>query len=254
MLNQFIPYILSLPVVLLALSVHEVSHGYVAYKLGDPTANSFGRLSLNPLKHLDPFGFICMLLFRFGWAKPVPINSRYFKKPRRDMALTAAAGPLSNVLLSILFAALLRIQLIFVEKFFSTDINSVWALLGGLSVDLSSGFKMMAVLAYMLYMGVVLNISLAVFNLIPIPPFDGSRIFYTFLPVNLYFKVMKYEKYIMIAILLLLLFTPFLDILISGATEGLASLIMKIFGISGQNTANSNLNTILVYISTALLS
>ena len=170
------------------------------------------------------------------------------------MALTAAAGPLSNVLLSILFAALLRIQLIFVEKFFSTDINSVWALLGGLSVDLSSGFKMMAVLAYMLYMGVVLNISLAVFNLIPIPPFDGSRIFYTFLPVNLYFKVMKYEKYIMIAILLLLLFTPFLDILISGATEGLASLIMKIFGISGQNTANSNLNTILVYISTALLS
>ena len=254
MLNQFIPYILSLPIVLLALSVHEVSHGYVAYKLGDPTAHSFGRLSLNPLKHIDPFGFICMLLFHFGWAKPVPINSRYFQKPRRDMALTAAAGPASNVLLSILFAGLLRIELIFVDLFFSADINSVWALLSGLSADVSSGFKMMAVLGYMLYMGVVLNISLAVFNLIPIPPFDGSRIFYTFLPANLYFKVMKYERYIMIAILLLLWCTPFLDGLISNATSGLASLIMKIFGISGQNAANINLSTILMYISTALLS
>ena len=103
-------------------------------------------------------------------------------------------------------------------------------------------------------MGVVLNISLAVFNLIPIPPFDGSRIFYTFLPVNLYFKVMKYERYIMIAILLLLWCTPFFDGLISSATGGLASLIMKIFGISGQSTAHYSLNTMLAYISTALLS
>lgn len=251
MLNQLIPYILSLPIVLLALSVHETSHGYVAYKLGDPTAHSFGRLSLNPIKHIDPFGFICMLLFHFGWAKPVPINSRYFKKPRRDMALTAAAGPLSNVLLSILFAGLLRAELIFIDKFFSADINSVWALLSGMSADVSSGFKMMAVLAYMLYMGVVLNISLAVFNLIPIPPFDGSRIFYTFLPVNLYFKVMKYERYIMIAILLILWCTPFLDGIISSATSGLASVIMTIFGISGQNAALINLNTILFYIQTA---
>lgn len=254
MLNQLIPYILSLPVVLLALSVHEVSHGYVAYKLGDPTANSFGRLTLNPLKHIDIFGFICMLLFHFGWAKPVPINSRYFKKPRRDMALTAAAGPASNVLLSIIFAALLRIQLIFVDKFFGADLDGVWLIFSGMSADISSGFKLMAVLGYMLYMGVVLNISLAVFNLIPIPPFDGSRIFYTFLPVNLYFKVMKYERYIMIAILLLLWCTPFLDAIISGATGGLASLIMKIFGISGQSTAHYSLNTMLAYISTALLS
>lgn len=251
MFSNFIPYLLSLPIVLLALSVHEVAHGYVAYKLGDPTANSFGRLSLNPLKHIDPFGFICMLLFHFGWAKPVPINSRYFKKPRRDMALTAAAGPASNVLLSIMFAGLLRIELIFVEKFFSADITNVWAMLQGLSVDVSPTFKLLAVLAYMLYMGVVLNISLAVFNLIPIPPFDGSRIFYTFLPVNLYFKVMRYERYIMIAILLLLWFTPFLDGLISSATSGLASVIMTVFGISGENAALINLNTILFYIQTA---
>ena len=170
------------------------------------------------------------------------------------MAITAAAGPLSNVLLSVVFAALLRIQLIFVDKLFGADLEGVWRMLGGLSADISAGFKLMAVLAYMLYMGVVLNISLAVFNLIPIPPFDGSRIFYTFLPVNLYFKVMKYERYIMIAILLLLWCTPFFDGLISSATSGLASLIMKIFGISGQSMANYSLSTMLAYISTALLS
>lgn len=251
MLSNFIPYLLSLPIILLALSVHETAHGYAAYKLGDPTANSFGRLTLNPIKHIDPLGFLCMLLFHFGWAKPVPVNSRYFKKPRRDMAITAAAGPVSNVLLSVIFAALLRIELVFIEKFFSTDIVNVWSMLNGLAVEPSSTFKLLAVIGYMLYMGVVLNISLAVFNLIPIPPFDGSRIFYTFLPVNLYFKIMKYERYIMIAILLLLWFTPFLDGLISGATGGLASLIMRIFGISGNNAALANLNTILFYIQTA---
>ena len=251
MFSNFVPYLLSLPVVLLALSVHEVSHGYVAYKLGDPTANSFGRLSLNPLKHIDPWGFLCMIFFHFGWAKPVPINSRYFKKPRRDMALTAAAGPASNVLLSILFAALLRIELIFIDKFFSADVDSVWLILNGLGAEVSPTFKLLAVIGYMLYMGVVLNISLAVFNLIPIPPFDGSRIFYTFLPVNLYFKIMRYEKYIMIGILLLLWFTPFLDGIISTATSGLASLIMMVFGITNQSETLINLNSILFYIQMA---
>lgn len=255
MLNQFlpnlIPYILSLPVILLALSVHETSHGYVAYKLGDPTANSLGRLSLNPMKHIDPLGFICMLVFHFGWAKPVPINARYFKKPRRDMAITAAAGPISNIILSVIFAGILRIELFMLEKYYTTDVVNVWAMLNGIDAEISPAFKVLAILGYMLYMGVVLNISLAIFNLIPIPPFDGSRILYTFLPVNLYFKVMKYERYIMIAILLLLWFTPFLENFISGATGGLASVIMYIFGISGQNAANINLSTILMYISTA---
>ena len=91
--------VLSLPVVLLALSVHETAHGYIAYKLGDPTAHSLGRLTLNPAKHLDPIGFICMVLFGYGWAKPVPINTRYFKKPKRDMALCALAGPMGSFLL-----------------------------------------------------------------------------------------------------------------------------------------------------------
>ena len=91
--SWLIQILLSLPIVLLALCVHETAHGYVAYKLGDPTARNLGRLTLNPLKHLDPIGFICMLLFGFGWATPVPINTRYFKKPKRDMALSALAGP-----------------------------------------------------------------------------------------------------------------------------------------------------------------
>ena len=99
--SYLISLLLSLPIVLLALSVHEMAHGYVAYCLGDPTARSLGRLTLNPLKHLDPYGFICMLLVGFGWANPVPVNSRYFKKPRRDIALVGLAGPLSNLLLAL---------------------------------------------------------------------------------------------------------------------------------------------------------
>lgn len=252
MLSDFIPYLLSLPIVLLALSVHETAHGYAAYKLGDPTANSFGRLSLNPLKHIDPLGFICMLVFHFGWAKPVPINSRYFKKPRRDMAITAAAGPLSNILLSVVFAGLLRVELLVIERLYNQELLSVINMvINGTGADLSPTFKLLAVLAYMLYMGVVLNISLAVFNLIPIPPFDGSRIFYTFLPVNLYFKIMRYERYIMIAILVLLWATPLFDGLISGATSGLASLITSIFGISKQSSALNTLNAVLIYIQMA---
>lgn len=254
MLNEILMYLLSLPAILLALSVHEASHGLMANKLGDPTAKSFGRLTLNPMKHIDPFGFLCMLFFHFGWAKPVPVNSRYFKKPRRDMALTAAAGPVSNVLLSLVFAGLLRLGLLLVTKFFGTDLVNVWTILSGTGAEISFGFKMMSVLTYMLYMGVMLNISLAVFNLIPIPPFDGSRIAYTFLPVNLYFKIMRYERYIMVAILLLLWFTPFLDGLISSATGGLASLIMTVFGFTDNGETMMSFNTVLIYVSQALFS
>ena len=104
--------LLSLPIILFALSLHETAHGFVASRLGDPTAKNLGRLTLNPLKHLDPIGFICMLLFGFGWAHPVPINSRYFKKPRRDIALTSLAGPVSNLLAAVCFALLYGIALL----------------------------------------------------------------------------------------------------------------------------------------------
>ena len=254
MLNNLIPYILSLPIVLLALSVHEACHGLAAYKLGDPTARNLGRLTINPAKHIDPLGFLCMVVFHFGWAKPVPINSRYFKKPRRDMALTAAAGPVSNILLSVLFAGLLRLQLWLVSGSLRADINAAYTIILKGVGEVSPTFKIMAVLAYMLYIGVVLNISLAVFNLIPTPPFDGSRILYTFLPVNLYFKVMRYERIIMVVILVLLWTTPLLSGLVSGATSGLASLIMRIFGIAGKGLAKSDLDVLLVYFTKALIS
>ena len=106
--SYVIGILLSLPIVFLSLSVHETAHGYAAYRLGDPTARNLGRLTLNPLKHLDPVGFVCMLLAGFGWANPVPINSRYFRKPRRDIAIVGVAGPLSNLLLAVVFLLLLR--------------------------------------------------------------------------------------------------------------------------------------------------
>jgi Zn-dependent protease len=107
--DWLISILLTIPGVLLALSVHECAHGWMSYQLGDPTARNLGRLTLNPIKHIDPIGFLCMVFFRFGWAKPVPVNARYYKKPRRDMALVAAAGPLSNVIMMV--AALFLVYL-----------------------------------------------------------------------------------------------------------------------------------------------
>jgi len=187
--GQLISFLISLPCILIALSVHEAAHGWMAYKLGDPTARNFGRLTLNPLKHIDPIGAICMVLFKFGWARPVPVNSRYFKKPRRDMALTAAAGPIANFIAALLAMLLLSIYVAVCNAFppqsqFAFNLQFV----GGV---LLSSFH-----SYNLYLGL--------FNLLPVPPLDGSRIFLVFLPAKWYFGVMKYERYIQFALLLLL--------------------------------------------------
>lgn len=243
--------ILSLPVILLALSVHEASHGFVAYKLGDPTARNLGRLTLNPIKHINIWGFICMMFFRFGWANPVPINTRNFKNPRRDMALSAAAGPVSNILSAFVYAFLLRIDILCIERFFAEDTRLAIARMGGFAVEVGMGFNMMCVLTYMLYIGVILNMGLAVFNLIPIPPFDGSRIAYVFLPPKWYFKVMKYEQYIMIAILALLFVTPFGD-WIPMAAGWLSELVMKIFGIFKDPDTTLHLNVALNYLTSSI--
>jgi Zn-dependent protease len=176
---DFTELILTVTAVLITLTFHEFAHGYTAYKLGDPTAKSLGRLSLNPLRHLDPLGTLCMIFFRFGWAKPVPINSRYFKKPKRDFALCALAGPLTNILLSF-FSAFL--YLFFASIFVPSEIPFIY------NVQYN-------VLSF-LWIFHAVNLGLGIFNLIPIPPFDGSRIINLFLSPRAYFKVMRYEKQI----------------------------------------------------------
>ena len=207
--------LLMLPAVLLSLSVHEAAHGYAAYKLGDPTAKNLGRLTLNPIKHINPIGFLSMVIFHVGWANPVPINARYFKNPRKGMAITAAAGPISNLCLAFIFTVLLRVLMIPTSSMMTDAF-----LAGDYSLDslfTNPAFVIMAVLAIILYFGIILNINLMLFNLIPLPPLDGSRIAYIFLPTNVYFKIMKYERYIMLGFILLLATTNIIS-------EPLASL------------------------------
>ena len=176
-------YLFSLVASLIALTVHEYCHGYAAYKLGDPTARNSGRLSLNPLHHIDPVGVLFMVIFHFGWAKPVPINPRYFKKPKRDFAITAIAGPLSNVVLAFISTPIMLLVLLLANRIF-TESTGEFAI--GLVANL---------LIFLRYF-VVINLGLGIFNLIPVPPFDGSRIVNVLMPERLYFKIMKYEKYI----------------------------------------------------------
>lgn len=221
-LDQIPTLLLVLPAVLLSLSIHEAAHGLAANQLGDPTAKNMGRITLNPLKHLDPIGFIGMLFFRIGWANPVPVNTRYFKKPRRDMALTAAAGPLSNLLLAIIFASLLRLVMIplepTIQEYYMTADESI----------LENGmFTFFSIIATMLYLGIGLNINLMLFNLIPLPPLDGSRIAYIFLPTNLYFKIMQYERYIMIGFIIIFA-TGILDVPLSFANSIVTGILYSV--------------------------
>jgi Zn-dependent protease len=176
---DFQSIILSAPAILFGLTIHEFSHGYVAWRLGDPTAKMMGRLTLNPLKHLDPIGTIALFLFRFGWAKPVPIDPRNFRHPTRDMAISSLAGPAANLLTAAVSGLVLRML----------DLFHV----GGFAAVLISYF-------------VLFNIILCFFNLIPIPPLDGSRLLYHLLPPNLaaaYGRLERYGFMILIGIILI---------------------------------------------------
>lgn len=181
-------YVLRIPIVLISLSIHEFSHALTAYKLGDPTAKSMGRLTLNPLRHIDPIGLIMMIVIGFGYARPVPVSSRYFKKPRRDMALTAAAGPISNIILSLLALVIFNFVAMITPQ---TE--------GGVGYNVWIGAMLFFVVMAQL------NLFLALFNLIPVPPLDGSRIAFMFLPAKWYFGLMKYERYIMIGFMVIVL-------------------------------------------------
>lgn len=182
-MNQNITMFIARAIVLLTtLPVHESAHGLVSYWLGDPTAKAQGRITLNPLRHLDPIGSAMLLFVGFGWAKPVPVDARYYKNPKLGMALTAAAGPLSNLLMATL-------ALIIYKTVFYATMGAVNAFV-------------LLVLETMVFT----NIVLGMFNLLPCPPFDGSRIFLFFLPDKWYFGVMKYERYIMGVVFVLLFF------------------------------------------------
>ena len=234
--------LMRLPALILALSVHEASHAFVAYRLGDPTARNLGRLTLNPIKHLDLFGTIAMIVFGIGWAKPVPVNSRYFKKPKWGMALTAAAGPLSNLLLSVIgvIALFSFTRLMMLNGKIAGDYAYYRAAYGGslyyvlqslyLNMLINYGllYKLAAIFGFFLFVFTILNVSLAIFNLLPVPPFDGSRVLFVFLPDRAYFAVMKYERFIMIGLMILLMLgagSSILGFLMNGAS----SLLFRAF-------------------------
>ena len=176
--------IIRLIVALTALPVHECAHADAAMRMGDHTAERQGRLTLNPFAHFDPIGTTAIILFGFGWAKPVPINPLNFNNPKKGMMLSALAGPLSNIGLA----------------FLSMVFYKLVPLLSYIGV----GASFVSTLSTFFYYAMTINISLGVFNLIPIPPLDGSRIATYFLPQRTYFKIMQYERYILIAFFLIL--------------------------------------------------
>jgi Zn-dependent protease len=179
--------ILMAPPLLLALTFHEFSHGYVAWRLGDPTAANLGRLSMNPLRHLDPLGTLAFFLIKFGWAKPVPVNPVYFRDPKQGMLLVALAGPMSNLLLAVVSAVAIK-------------------LLAPLAISLHQQGLAETVtvpLLMMLVNSVWINLLLCIFNLIPVPPLDGGRIVAGFLPGSLSLSFQRYEHFGILVILVL---------------------------------------------------
>ncbi|MHB8790433.1 MAG: site-2 protease family protein [Desulfobulbaceae bacterium] len=182
-INRIILQIIILaPPFLLALTFHELAHGYVAWRLGDPTARNAGRLTMNPLKHLDPLGVLAFIIMRIGWAKPVPVNPVYFRDPRKGMLLVALAGPGANMLLAVASAILVKLLLMlhpYIPQFVFDP------------------------LANMLVASVWINVMLAVFNLLPIPPLDGSKVLMGVLPPVMARSYEKLEPFGFILLLIL---------------------------------------------------
>ncbi len=168
---------------LVCITLHELSHGFVAYKLGDTTAKDAGRLTLNPIKHIDIFGLLMMIVFRFGWAKPVPVDMRRFRNPKAGMAICAAAGPLCNLVLCCVL--LLVYGFVYIPLLES---GSEWAMIVLQTVSTTS----------------YLSLALAVFNILPISPLDGSKVLFSFLKPKWYYRLMRYERYGMIILIVLM--------------------------------------------------
>lgn len=198
-------------IIIFFLPVHEFAHAYTATKLGDPTAKSMGRLTLNPLAHIDPLGSLLTIFAGFGYAKAVPVNIRNFRpeKRKRNMAIVAVAGPISNLIMAVIFAFLYFL----IYRF----------------GNLQNGTFMLN-LARVCVIAAQCNISLAVFNFIPIPPLDGSRILSLLIPDKYYYKIMQYEKYIMLAIFALIVFGAF-DGVITYLSDFIFSRIFNLIGL-----------------------
>ncbi|MCQ4864291.1 site-2 protease family protein [Pseudoflavonifractor phocaeensis] len=194
--------------VLLCMTVHELCHGLTACRLGDPTAKRMGRLSLNPIKHIDILGFAMLLFVGVGWAKPVPVDMRYFKRPKRDMALTALAGPVSNMVLSFLLLALYS--------------GLVRILPGGPAAYFLLNF---------LSRTAVMSIGLGLFNLLPISPLDGSKILFSLFPDKVYYTILRYERYVMIP-LMILMFVGVFDGLLDFCINGVLGVMLRMVGLT----------------------
>lgn len=201
--------VLWIPVILFSISFHECAHAWMAYRLGDPTAKEEGRLTLNPIKHFNLFGFIMMVIVHFGWATPVPVNPNNFRNPSKGMLYTAVAGPGSNALLALVSSFLYVLVTVIAYHLPMNDM--LYEIISNL-------------LLLLLYM-MMLNISLAVFNLLPVYPLDGSRVLTYFLPVQYNNFMVRYGQIIQIVFILLVVVTPVVDNLI-GAVQGSVSRLL----------------------------
>ncbi len=196
-------------VVFCILPIHEFAHAWVADRLGDDTARLKGRLTIAPMAHIDLMGALMIFLAGFGYAKPVPVNPRRFRNPKKGMALTALAGPVSNLLMAVI--------LMFISQF-------------GYFGFVKAGGTLLYVVYMFFYYAAFVNVSLAVFNLIPIPPLDGSRIANLLIPSKYYFKIMKYERYIILGVFALIIFGV-LDRPMSFISGNIMNLIIKLTGL-----------------------
>lgn len=215
--------------VLISLTVHEFSHGYMAYLRGDKTSKYTGRLSLNPINHIDPIGALCLFLFGFGWAKPVMVNPNNFKRKtiKLDMVLTSLAGPLSNFVLAFVSVFIMVAVAMFSEGFIINGGDIMY-------YDGVAGKYILLVIRILSTL-TMMNLGLGVFNLIPIPPLDGSKILSALLPTRIYFKMLEYERFGFIALIILInlpLFNGLLSLIVGGIMSGffnISSLILGLF-------------------------